>query len=135
MILLALQVYPNLTGFVHIQANPFDAYSASKTVTGARRVVSLFKDVDASFDTSRVCIKIASTWEGLQACKELESQHNIRTLATTLFTLEQAALAAQVGAATSRRTSTSCACISTRGEYTCAHANPPAQEDGELGTD
>lgn len=97
MILLALQVYPNLTGFVHIQANPFDAYSASKTVTRARRVVSLFKDVDASFDTSRVCIKIASTWEGLQACKELESQHNIRTLATTLFTLEQAALAAQVG--------------------------------------
>lgn len=96
-ILLALQIYPNLTGFVHIQANPFDAYSAAKTVTGARRIVSLFKDIDASMDTSRICIKIASTWEGLQACKELEATHNIRTLATTLFTLEQAALAAEVG--------------------------------------
>lgn len=96
-ILLALQVYPNLTGFVHVQANPFDAYSAAKTVTGGQRIVSLFKNIDPSFDPSRVCIKIASTWEGLQACKALESQHNIRTLATTLFTLEQAALAAEVG--------------------------------------
>ncbi|EKG14109.1 Transaldolase [Macrophomina phaseolina MS6] len=97
MILLALQVYPNLTGFVHIQANTFDAYSTAKTVTCALRIVSLFKVIDASFDTSRICIKIASTWEGLQACKELEGKHNVRTLATTLFTLEQAALAAEVG--------------------------------------
>ncbi|KAF4533797.1 putative transaldolase protein [Lasiodiplodia theobromae] len=97
MILLALQVYPHLTGFVHIQANPFDAYNTAATVAGARRIVSLFKDVDSAFDTTRICIKIASTWEGLQACRQLEAEHNIRTLATTLFTLEQAALAAEVG--------------------------------------
>ncbi|OJD29317.1 transaldolase [Diplodia corticola] len=96
-ILLALQVYPNLTGFVHIQTNPFDAHSTTKTVAGARRLVSLFQEIDSDFDPTRICIKIASTWEGLLACRELENQHNIRTLATTLFTLEQAALAAEVG--------------------------------------
>ncbi|TGO86921.1 hypothetical protein BPOR_0266g00040 [Botrytis porri] len=38
---------------------------------------------------------IPSTWEGLQACKVLERE-GIRTLATTLFSIEQAALAGEV---------------------------------------
>ena len=37
-----------------------------------------------------------STWEGLQACHELKKL-GIKTLATTLFTLEQAILAAEAG--------------------------------------
>ena len=43
-----------------------------------------------------MCLKIPSTWEGLQACRILEAL-GIRTLATTLFTLEQAALAGDAG--------------------------------------
>ena len=43
-----------------------------------------------------MCIKIPSTWEGLQACRVLEAS-GTKTLATTLFTLEQAALAAEAG--------------------------------------
>lgn len=57
--------------------------------------MSIFKQLDASFDTKRVCIKIPSSWEGLQACKVLEKE-GISTLATTLFTLEQAAVAGEV---------------------------------------
>jgi transaldolase len=53
-------------------------------------------DVDQEFDLCRLCIKVAATWEGLQACRLLAAK-NIRTLATTCFTLEQAVLAAQVG--------------------------------------
>ena len=45
---------------------------------------------------SRLCVKVVSTWEGLQACRKL-SALNINTLATTLFTLEQAILAAECG--------------------------------------
>ncbi|KAF2137144.1 uncharacterized protein K452DRAFT_291796 [Aplosporella prunicola CBS 121167] len=96
MILLVLQIAPHLTGFVHIQANPFDSYNAARTVAGAQRIVALFRAVEPRFDTSRVCIKIASTWEGLQACRALQAA-GIETLATTLFTLEQAALAAEAG--------------------------------------
>ena len=48
------------------------------------------------FDASRLIIKVVSTWEGLQACKQLKSG-GIKTIATTLFTFEQAALAAEAG--------------------------------------
>ena len=60
-------------------------------------IVDIFRDLAPStYSTKRVCIKIPSTWEGLQACKILEQQ-GIATLATTLFSMEQAALAAHVG--------------------------------------
>lgn len=59
-------------------------------------IISHFKQLAPDFDTNRVCIKIPSTWEGLQACRELEKK-GITTLATTLFSLEQIALAAAAG--------------------------------------
>lgn len=43
----------------------------------------------------RVCIKIPATWEGLQACSRLEAR-GCKTLATTMFCMEQAALAAEM---------------------------------------
>jgi len=58
--------------------------------------VEHFQLLDLGFDLSRVCIKIPSTWEGLEACRLLESS-GIATLATTLFTIEQAWLAGNVG--------------------------------------
>ena len=59
-------------------------------------IIQIFQNLDSDFDVSRVCIKIPSTWEGLKACKTLQST-GIATLATTLFTIEQAALAGQIG--------------------------------------
>ena len=59
-------------------------------------IASLCRRFEPSFDQSKLCIKVPSTWEGLQACSKLKSL-GIQTLATTLFTLEQAILAAEVG--------------------------------------
>jgi len=59
-------------------------------------IVYIFKHLDSDFNSKRVCIKIPSSWEGLQACRILQSS-GITTLATTLFTIEQAALAGEVG--------------------------------------
>jgi transaldolase len=59
-------------------------------------IVSHFKHLAPDFDASRVCIKIPSTWEGLQACRELQRK-GIATLATIMFSLEQTALAANAG--------------------------------------
>lgn len=59
-------------------------------------IASLCRRFEPSFDQSKLCIKVPSTWEGLQACRILKSL-GIQTLATTLFTLEQAILAAEVG--------------------------------------
>lgn len=59
-------------------------------------IVSLCQHIAPGFEKSRVCIKIPSSWEGLQACRILDGT-GIRTLATTVFTMEQAALAGDMG--------------------------------------
>lgn len=50
--------------------------------------VAIFRDLDPNYDVKRVCVKIPATWEGMQACRELEAQ-GIATLATTLFSMQQ----------------------------------------------
>lgn len=96
MVGLAIRITPHVSNVQHIQANPEYAYSRDMTVKAGRRIPSLFTELDPAYDRSRVCIKIPATFEGLQACKELE-QSGIKTLATTLFCIEQAILAAEVG--------------------------------------
>ncbi|TDZ44885.1 Transaldolase [Colletotrichum trifolii] len=96
MVRLSLQFTPYLTGYFHIQTNPQWAYSTEKTVYNAERIVQIFQKLDPSFDPKRVCIKIPSTWEGIAACRILEHK-GIATLATTLFCMEQAVLAADAG--------------------------------------
>lgn len=49
----------------------------------------------AGVPQNRVCIKIPSTIEGLRACKILEKEHDVRTLATTVFSVAQALAAAE----------------------------------------
>ncbi|KAL9118355.1 MAG: hypothetical protein Q9187_005100 [Circinaria calcarea] len=96
LVKLSIRMVPHIRGYIHVQINPFHSYSTLKAIENAQRIVDLVRHVSPDFDTSHICIKIPSTWEGLQACRVLEAS-GIRTLATTIFTLEQAALAAEVG--------------------------------------
>ncbi|KAG9238630.1 hypothetical protein BJ875DRAFT_23569 [Amylocarpus encephaloides] len=98
MIKLQLRIAPYVTGFVHIQTNPVHSYNTPKTIENAKRIIALFKLLDPSFDSKRVCIKIPSSWEGLRAILILKGDFQITTLATTLFVPEQYALAGEVGA-------------------------------------
>ena len=115
MIALSMQIAPHISGLVHTQTNPTKAYDTETTVANALRksiptwhlqsrrvtyrfpvgLISLYQILDRDFDVSRICIKIAGTWEGLQACRVLQ-QKGVKTLATTVFTFEQGALAGQV---------------------------------------
>ncbi|KAF5618567.1 transaldolase [Fusarium sp. NRRL 52700] len=79
---------------VQILTNPKLSYSTDGTISDAYRIVDIFKHLAPDFDEKRVCIKIPATWEGLQACRTLEMK-GIATLATTMFCMEQAALAAE----------------------------------------
>lgn len=56
----------------------------------------LCQRLQPDFNASRLCVKVPSTWEGLQACRQL-TELGIQTLATTMFTIEQAILAAEAG--------------------------------------
>ncbi|EJD40539.1 aldolase [Auricularia subglabra TFB-10046 SS5] len=92
---LGAQVIPHLTsdGCVLAQTNPSLAYSTPETVEHARRFVRLYNRVGIS--TSRVCIKVPATVEGLRACKILGTEHGIQALGTMVLSVEQGIAAGQ----------------------------------------
>ncbi|KAJ5199275.1 hypothetical protein N7472_004479 [Penicillium cf. griseofulvum] len=96
MVKLAVGMSKHIHGRVHVQVNPYHSYSSEKIVVNALRIVQLFQHVQPGFDNDRISIKIPSTWEGMMACRTLELA-GVRTLATTLFSMTQAVLAAEVG--------------------------------------
>lgn len=63
------------------------SFDTRATIERARRLISLYRA--AGFDRDRVLIKIAATWEGIQAARQLESE-GIRCNLTLLFSLSQA---------------------------------------------
>ncbi|KAI9036021.1 Transaldolase [Aspergillus affinis] len=93
---MAIEIRPFVKGDIHVMANPWYAYSKEKIIAIGRRFHELFALLDAGFDRTRLVMKVPATWEGLQACRELRD-HGIKTLGTTLFTMEQAVLAGEVG--------------------------------------
>jgi transaldolase len=58
--------------------------------------VQLYKEQGISKD--RVLIKLASTWEGIQAAHILQSEHSINCNLTLMFSLVQAIAGAEAGA-------------------------------------
>jgi len=76
--------------------NPRLSYDSGAIINHAHRIHKLFALIEIDFPASRICIEIHATWEGLAACGILE-EHNIKTLATSLFTPEQAIAAAKAG--------------------------------------
>ena len=48
----------------------------------------------------RILIKLSSTWEGIQAAKELETKHGVHCNLTLLFSMAQAIACAEAGKST-----------------------------------
>ena len=70
------------------------SFDTNATVARAEKLISLYDQ--AGIDTSRILIKIASTWEGIQAAGELE-RRGIHCNLTLMFSLAQAVAAAKAG--------------------------------------
>lgn len=64
-------------------------------VTKAKELIELYKSVGIHKD--RILIKIASTWEGIQAARELERDDGIHCNLTLLFGFGQAVACAEAG--------------------------------------
>ncbi|KAJ5383144.1 Aldolase-type TIM barrel [Penicillium concentricum] len=93
---LAFFIIPNITGAVHVMANPCYSYHKERIVETGKRLHKICNLLDPTFDTNRLVMKVVATWEGLQACRELKLC-GIKTLATAVFTMEQAVLAGEAG--------------------------------------
>lgn len=69
------------------------SFDKDATIEKALKIIKLYEDEGIGKD--RVLIKIGATWEGIQAAKELESNHNIHCNLTLLFSFVQAVACAE----------------------------------------
>jgi transaldolase len=87
-----LQIVP---GRVSTELDARLSFDTRATVERARSLIALY--TDAGVPRERVLIKVASTWEGIQAARILETE-GIHCNMTLLFSLPQAAAAAEAHA-------------------------------------
>lgn len=87
-----LKVIP---GRVSTEVDARLSFDTQATIDRAQNIIGLYQA--AGIDKSRILIKIASTWEGIQAAKQLEKE-GIQCNLTLLFSFPQAVACAEAGA-------------------------------------
>lgn len=91
-----LEILKIVPGRVSTEVDAKLSYDVDAMVAKALKLVKLYKDNGIGAD--RLYIKLASTWEGIQAARILEAQ-NIQCNLTLLFSFAQAVACAQAGVA------------------------------------
>ena len=91
-----LEILKIVPGRVSTEVDAKYSFDTAASVAKARRLVQLYKD--AGIGKERLYIKLASTWEGIQAAKQLEAD-GIQCNLTLLFSFAQAVACAQAGVA------------------------------------
>jgi transaldolase len=92
---IGLEILKTVPGYVSTEVDARLSFDTVATVEKARKLITLYEDAGISRD--RILIKIASTWEGIQAAKVLEEE-GITCNLTLLFSFAQAVACAQVNA-------------------------------------
>lgn len=84
---LGVEILNIVDGRVSTEVDASLSYDTEATIAKAHELLKLYKDY--GIDQDRILIKIASTWEGIQAAKVLEAE-GIHCNLTLLFGLHQA---------------------------------------------
>jgi transaldolase len=92
---IGLEIQQSVPGRVSTEVDARLSFDRVATVARAHRLIDLYESRGSHRD--RVLIKIASTWEGIQAAGELEKE-GINCNLTLLFNFAQAVASAEVGA-------------------------------------
>ena len=92
VVTFGLEILKIVPGRVSSEVDARLSYDTSKTIERAKRIVDLYKK--AGIDERQLLIKIASTWQGIQAARVLQEE-GINCNLTLLFSLEQAVACAQ----------------------------------------
>lgn len=93
--LFGARILDYVPGDVSTEVDARLSFDAEAQIATAHEIIGMYEEAGVSKD--RVLIKLAATWEGVQACKELEAS-GIKTNVTLLFAQAQAAAAAEAGA-------------------------------------
>lgn len=81
-----------IPGRVSTEVDARLSFDTAATLDRARKLIGLYAEADV--DRERILIKIASTWEGIQAARQLERE-GIHCNCTLLFDIAQAVAAAE----------------------------------------
>ena len=76
-----------MPGYVSTEVDARLSFDTEATITKARSLINMYKE--AGIDKSRILIKVAATWEGIQAAKVLETE-GITCNLTLIFSIAQA---------------------------------------------
>lgn len=92
---LGLEIVKLVPGYVSTEVDIRASFDTAESLRRARRIIAMYED--AGVDRSRVLVKLAGTWEGIQAARELEKE-GIKCNITLIFGFIQAVAAAQAAA-------------------------------------
>jgi len=93
-VLFGSEILKVVPGRVSTEVAASLSFDTSGTVAKARKLISLYEKKGISRE--RILIKVASTWEGIQAANELEKE-GIHCNLTLLFSFAQAVACAEAG--------------------------------------
>eukprot|EP00177_Eucheuma_denticulatum_P003252 GFKZ01005882.1.p2 GENE.GFKZ01005882.1~~GFKZ01005882.1.p2 ORF type:complete len:362 (-),score=78.90 GFKZ01005882.1:1780-2865(-) len=94
-VLFGKEILEYIPGDVSTEVDARLSFDVDAQVETATRLIRMYDEVGVSKD--RVLVKLATTWEGVQACRQLEAM-GIKTNMTLLFGKAQAIAAAEAGA-------------------------------------
>ncbi|AEX51046.1 transaldolase [Rahnella aquatilis] len=91
---IGAEILKSVPGRVSTEVDARLSFNRDLCIEKARKLVGLYQD--HGIDKSRILIKLASTWEGIQAANELEKE-GINCNLTLLFSFAQARACAEAG--------------------------------------
>jgi transaldolase len=92
LVRFGVEILKHIPGRVSTEVDARLSFDTEATVSRARRIIDLYQGEGVHVD--RILIKIASTWEGIQAAERLE-RDGIHTNLTLLFSFAQAVACGQ----------------------------------------
>ncbi|KAK0041468.1 transaldolase [Biomphalaria pfeifferi] len=91
-----VEILKIIPGRVSTEVDARLSFDTEAMVEKAQKLIKLYED--AGIDKERILIKLASTWEGVQAARILEAQFGIHCNMTLIFNFYQAVACADAGA-------------------------------------
>lgn len=94
-VLFGMEILKIIPGRVSTEVDARLSFDTEASITKAKKLIQMYQEEGIAKD--RILIKLASTWEGIQAAKILEEQHGIHCNLTLLFSFAQAVACAEAG--------------------------------------
>jgi len=94
-VLFGCEILKIVPGRVSTEVDARLSFNKEASITKACHLINLY--AEEGIKKERILIKLASTWEGIQAAKVLEEKHGIHCNMTLLFNFAQAVSCAEAG--------------------------------------